>query len=435
MRVRLLAASLIIIGLILGLVSLINGSTDTGAISETDSGNLEQEGRPAIQWREVLAAQLKPHLMEGQFPVLLNLPANSQPYDNDQPEEVNLTYSLRDDLKDKAAAVLKSYKPDFAAVVLMEPDTGRILALAQYVKSGSSDFKPFFSHSLPAASIFKIVTATAAIDKYKLGPDSTVNFLGGHYTLYKRNVVGPQNSRWSRKVTLREAFAKSYNTAFGRLAIEHLEAQDLIEYAQRFGFNRPIPSELSVPMATTQIPEDVSDYQLAEIASGFNKTTVMSAVQGAMIASAIANDGKLMVPSLVDRITNQAGEVIFENAPLEIGPVFSAESASQIRELMQATVEIGTSRKAFHPFRRRRILNSLDMGGKTGSLTSPSPRGKLDWFVGYIQDSNHKSIAISVVTVHEKYWTVKSATVAQQIFAKYIAYDPVMKSNRRRSAD
>lgn len=270
-RVRLIAASLILIGLTIGIVTLFKSPQVGPVHTENSAEKSEQANEPTVQWRETLAAQLKPHLMEGQFPILLNLPADSKPYDNDDPEEVYLAYSLRDDLKDKTIDVLKAYKPDFAAVVLMEPETGRILALSQFVKNGENDFKPFFSHALPAASIFKIVTATAAIDKYKLGPDSTVNFLGGHYTLYKRNVVGPQNSRWSRKVTLREAFAKSYNTAFGRLAIENMEAQDLLEYAQRFGFNRKIPSEVSVPMSTTDIPSDATDFRLAEIASGFNR--------------------------------------------------------------------------------------------------------------------------------------------------------------------
>lgn len=421
------AAALVITGLLLGLWNIAQLAGQLAKDPHSDKTEASEEDQVSLvsEWRKKLAVALNPHLMGSPLPLELALDANN-------PEEFSkISYSIRQDLQDKSDQILRQYKPDYGAIVLMEADTGRLLSLSQFIKTDEAKYKPFYAFPLPAASVFKIVTAAAAIDKYQFSPESTLNFMGGNYTLYKRNVVGPQNSRWSQRVTLREAFARSFNTAFGRLAIENLQAADLIEYAFRFGFNREIPSELSIPLGKAQIPQDPSAFEMAELASGFNKVTQMSAVHGAMIAGAIANEGLLVAPSLVDRVTSKDQEVLFQNQSIPLDPVLSKAAAADVRKLMNATLEIGTSRKSFLSFKRRKILQSIEMGGKTGSLTSPDPKGKLDWFVGFIQETGQKPISISVVTVHEKYWTVKSATVAQQVFAKYIGDTGARNFKRR----
>lgn len=417
---RPIGIALVILGLMIGTWAVSSFFGISGQASAEDPAAYTAETRKR------LATVLQPLLAEGKFPEQIDVPDSGGVL-----EKTAIEYSIRPDLQAKAEQILKSYKPDYGAIVMMEAETGRILTLSSFIRNEDPRLRPFFSHPLPAASVFKIVTAATAIDKYQLSPESVVNFMGGHYTLYKRNVVGPQNERWSQKVTLREAFARSYNTAFGRLAIENLQPEDLLEYANRFGFNREIPTELTIPMSTTSMPDKSDSYHLAEMASGFNKVTLISAVQGAMIAGAVANQGILVAPTIVDRLqsTEEQPEVIFENMALPLQRVFSVETANSLKKMMHATIEIGTSRKSFQFFRKRRLLQSLDVGGKTGSLTAVDPKGKLDWFVGYIQDTGEKPVAIAVVTVHEKLWTVKSAVVAQQMFQSYLTFNdsPALK--------
>jgi cell division protein FtsI/penicillin-binding protein 2 len=81
---------------------------------------------------------------------------------------------------------------------------------------------------------------------------------------------------------------------------------------------------------------------------------------------------------------------------------------------MRETVVKGTGRKSFKGFFRG-SYKELDVGGKTGSLTDKTLNGKVDWFVGFAQ-LHGKKIAISVVTMHKKYWTVKSSYLARKTF-------------------
>ncbi|MCX7979282.1 MAG: penicillin-binding transpeptidase domain-containing protein, partial [Bdellovibrionaceae bacterium] len=99
--------------------------------------------------------------------------------------------------------------------------------------------------------MFKIVTAAAAIDHAGLHPTTVLKFNGGNYTLYKRNVLSDTVNRWTRSVTLREAFARSFNTPFGRIGIEALSPEVINDYASRFMFNQTIPSDIPVEMGVT----------------------------------------------------------------------------------------------------------------------------------------------------------------------------------------
>src|SRR5690606_1405072 len=139
----------------------------------------------------------------------------------------------------------------------------------------------------PAASVFKIIPAAVALDKYNLESSLLIPFNGSAHTLYKKNVMSDTINRWTRWISLKQAFALSVNTFFARLAFKKMEPQDLKEYAEKFQFNKPIITDFPVDVSTAIIPEEKS-YELAEVASGFNRFNTLSPVQGAMIAAAIA---------------------------------------------------------------------------------------------------------------------------------------------------
>ena len=113
-------------------------------------------------------------------------------------------------------------------------------------------------------------------------------------SLYKKNVLSDKVTRWTNSVTLKEAFARSINTAFGRLSLEHLTPKDIHDYAERFMFNKNINTDFYVAPGVTKVPEE-KGFELAEVASGFTKANRMSPVQGAMIAASIVNDGKSII--------------------------------------------------------------------------------------------------------------------------------------------
>jgi beta-lactamase class D len=96
---------------------------------------------------------------------------------------------------------------------------------------------------------------------------------------------------------------------------------------------------------------------------------------------------------------------------------------------MQATVIQGTGRKSFRSLVKNSQFMELELGGKTGSLHGDEPKGKVDWFVGYAISGEEK-IAIAAITVNKKYWTVKSAYLAQTIFKNHFK-DSIAEASAR----
>lgn len=397
------------LALVVGIAWLIWMS---GAEERAERRRAEREAK-SIQiqneTREQLALQLGPYFHHNKYPETANIVLNGVR------DDYSIEYSLDPGLQQAAERLLRNYKPDYGAVVVMNALSGQVLALVSYDRGRPGTNNLNLKSTFPAASIFKIVTASAAVDRHKLSPDTIVMFNGGDHTLYRRNVMNDRVTRWTREMSLREAFARSINTFFGRLAFEHLTPQDLNDYAIRFGFNQRIVSDLPFELSFTEIPQEKS-FELAEIASGFNKVTNISPIHGAMIAASVAATGVMRAPYIIDRVRDSSGKEVFASTPITAAVTMSPQGAYRLKELMEATVHRGTSRSAFRPLLRNRKFNELEVGGKTGSLTGGSPRGKLDWFVGYAIGDEGQRLAVAALTVNVKYWTVKSSFLAQSLF-------------------
>lgn len=341
---------------------------------------------------------------------------------------LRVEYSVDPDLQSDAQKLYERYKPDYSAIFMMDAVTGRVLVMASYQKDTTSEPVEDWVRkaTFPAASVFKVVTATAAVDKAGVSPQHKIYFNGGNYTLYRKNVLSDQVNRWTRQVTLKEAFAKSFNTAFGRLSLEQLEPHDLNEYADRFLFNKTIPTDFPVEIGVATFPTE-KGFEMTEVASGYNKTTRMSPVQGAMIAASIVNNGHMVVPYVVNALRDEEYETVYEAQQLNSGPIMTHQSAAHLRELMEQTILNGTSRRSFRNMVRSRKFSEIEMGGKTGHLTGDNPRGRTDWFVGYAFDDYNK-VAIAAVTVNKKYWTIKSSQLAEMMFRNY--FEPHLEARK-----
>jgi cell division protein FtsI/penicillin-binding protein 2 len=337
--------------------------------------------------------------------------------------KANIQVGIDKDLQKEAEKLLKNYKPDYAAIFMMDATTGRVLAMTSFQKDNPEASNWNLKASFPAASVFKIVTATAAVDRAGVSPQHKINFNGGNYTLYRKNVMSEKINKWTRAITLKEAFARSINTAFGRLSLETLHPVDINDYATRFMFNQEIPTDFPVEMGVAYVPPE-RGFELTEVASGYNRTNLMSPVQGAMIAAAVANKGKMVIPYLVENIKDDQGQTLYQSEALDNGQIMTEESANKVRELMGETVTAGTSRRSFRDLIRNKKFKQIEMGGKTGHFTGTNPKGRVDWFVGYAMDDTNR-IAIAAVSVNKVKWTVKSAVLGQSMFKKY--FGPILQ--------
>lgn len=378
--------------------------------SSTPETAEQKEIKSQTEQRAVVAKSLATQVRNNELPTSLA-------QWNGQDKKVSVNYTIDTSLQQEADRLLKSYKPDYGAIFMIDASTGEVLAMSSFQRDNPTGGNLNLQATFPAASVFKVVTATAAVDKAGVNPEHKIRYNGGAYTLYKKNVLSDRVTRWTNVISLKDAFARSINTAFGRLSIENLHPEDLNEYSNRYMFNQEIPSDFPVDMGVAYIPPG-KGFEMAEAASGYNKTNRMSPVQGAMIAASVANDGKIVVPYLVSSVKDESGEILYQGHTMEKGATMSKESAAKVRELMEQTVLAGTSRRSFRPMLKDRKFREIEMGGKTGHLTGDNPKGRVDWFVGYALEEDRK-IAVAAITVNKKFWTVKSAHLGQSMFRKY----------------
>jgi penicillin-binding protein A len=345
------------------------------------------------------------------------LPTEKEFQFDGEKNKLNISYTLDYGLQKESDDLLKKYKPDYGAIFMIDAKTGKILAMSSFQKSDPKASNLNLRATFPAASVFKVITASAAIDHSGISPDHKIAFNGGNYTLYKKNVLSENVNRWTRFISLKDAFAKSINTAFGRLAIESIEPKVLNSYAEKFMFNKELQTDFPVEISNAQIPTDIG-FELSQVASGYNRFNTMSPVHGAMIAAAIVNEGRMNSPYLIDELTDSSKKVIYKGQSYSNEQIISVESAAKVQSMMEQTVLAGTSRKTFRKIMREKKFREVEMGGKTGHFSGTNPKGRTDWFVGYATDGDNK-VAIAAITVNIQKWTVKSSALGEMMFRKH----------------
>ncbi|HED13513.1 MAG TPA: penicillin-binding protein [Gammaproteobacteria bacterium] len=356
----------------------------------------------------------------------LQFPTNLQLTTRYGTTEAHIYYNFDPILQSRIDDLLTRYKPDYAAVVAMDAVTGHILAMASYQRDAQDDTNLALQSGYPAASLFKIITASAAIEAGLVNADTPVTYNGRSTTLYRKQVLRPRNNRWTRRLSLKRAFSESVNTVFARLGLLTVGAEKLKKMASRYGFGETLAGDFLVPQSPIKSDLD-SDWSVAELASGFNRETRISPLHAALLSATIANDGKAMAPQVINTITSASGTLLYSARPQEIQQVISAKTARELRKMMQETIRRGTARQWFRRFRKK-TLKGLEVGGKTGSLIGFSPRGSTDWFTGY-GILGQDRIAIAAVTVNRKKWTVKSSYLVRQLLQAHFSNKakPVVK--------
>ncbi len=284
------------------------------------------------------------------------------------------------------------------AVVALEPSTGAILA---YVSSPGYDPTPLLgatagplgdalaaepdqpllnradSNTYPPGSVFKIVTAAAALDAAIATPatefpnPAELSLPGS--TAVIRNFGGGRCGS-GETVTLAEAFRISCNTVFGEVGLQ-LGAGELVATAEAFGFNRDIPFEWDVLDSVIPVASSFRDDQpgLAQTAIG-QRDLQATPLQMALVGAAIANGGMIMEPHLVRTVVDVDGEITHANEPVEFSRATTPATASEIATMMEAVVDSGTGRSA--------AIAGVRVAGKTGTAETElgAPHA---WFVGF----------------------------------------------------
>ena len=312
--------------------------------------------------------------------------------------------------------LLKRSRTLQSAVVVLNSMDGRVIAMADRDSNGNRT-NLNLKADYPAASLFKIVSAAAALEKSGYTPDTALYFRGRRHTLYKSQLKQIKD-RWTTKTTLRKAFALSNNSVFGKLGIYVLGQQGLTEYAEKFAFNRPIPFDL--PLAVSYIAVPADEFGLAEIASGFNKKTLISPLHATLLAAAAANKGMMPTPWLVDIIQDKDDRVLYHADTTVLTRPVVGKAAEDLTFLMQYAARSGTSRSVFRKLRRKKRFKKFELGAKTGTINDRMDRFKYDWITAFaLAPGANNGIAVGVLGVHGKILGTRSTEMARAIIDYY----------------
>jgi cell division protein FtsI/penicillin-binding protein 2 len=318
---------------------------------------------------------------------------------------------------------LSRNKVDWAGVCVLDPVTGEVLALASHSEKEPAIDNLALRSTFPAASVFKMVTTAAALEEGGYRRDSTVSFSGNMYGIGPRQVMKDSGKNG---MTLARAFAKSANIVFGKIAARRVGGGLLDDFARRFGFNETIPFELGLPSSKADIPRgDMADE--ARTAAGFGRVT-LSPLHGALLAGSVLNEGLMMEPYVIRKVTDAQGALKYEGKPRPWKQAISAVTAREMRRMMLTTVTEGTAHRAFRRSERDPILNKLQLGGKTGSLSGKNPPGKTEWYVGYARGQD-RQIAVGIAIVSDQVWRIKPSQLFRDIVEYQFAPHPLLEAS------
>jgi peptidoglycan glycosyltransferase len=321
------------------------------------------------------------------------------------------------------------------AVVALDPRSGAVKVMASVPGYDPNDVKrastfkalqtdadaPLFNRTTqsgyPPGSTFKVVTAIAAIDSGRYTPDSRVSGRNG------KVISGvPLNNDAGESfgdITLTEALTHSVNTVFGEVG-EKLGKDTMREYMKRLGFEAPVEVDLPPDERAASgerrnhriIPATSRFVDVGRMAIGQDKLTV-TPLQMAMVASAVANGGKLMKPHLGDRVVDRDGRTVKTIKPEEMGQVMSPQTATQVGGMMAQVVKEGTGTAA--------ALQGIDVAGKTGTAEVDRPCGPNQlWFIAFAPVQNPRVAVAATVECGTGFGGTVAAPIAKAVMQELL---------------
>ena len=336
------------------------------------------------------------------------------------PDGNKVKLSIDPRLQQEVFELFRRFDPPFGAFAAIEPGTGRVVALVGYRRGGEPDPSLALKAIYPAASLIKVVTASAALERSGIDPEADISYCGSIYSVSRRANHLPD--RAGNTMTLSEAIAKSANVVFGKVTVNQVGAEGLEQYLGKYGFGQPIPFDLPVDPSRYEVPRE--EFELARTGAGFGEVYV-SPLHMAAIMAAIADNGAMPVPRVIDRIEDRRGEAAFEGRSSKWRDTVRPETAHTLARMMVKTIEMGTSRRAFGTPDRTPMLRDMEVAGKTGSLSGWNPRMNFEWFAGLAPVSGPK-LALAALVVNDNRWKIKGNYVGKEAFSAYFGYPSSM---------
>jgi cell division protein FtsI/penicillin-binding protein 2 len=264
---------------------------------------------------------------------------------------------------------VEKHQAEKGSVVIMEPKTGKIIAMASYPNFDPNSYNKepienFTNVNLQAyepGSVFKVITMAAGLDSGVVSPNTTYTDTGEAKIddrTIKNSTPGANGVQ-----TMTQVLEKSLNTGM-IFVVQKLGKYTFNKYVTAFGFSQPTGVELANESSgRIKDPKSLGEVDLAT--SSFGQGIAVTPLQMVAAITAIANDGKLMQPHLVDRILYPSGAVSID--PTVVGQPIKSEAAEMVTAMMVNVVEVGHGKRAGVP--------GYYIAGKTGTAQIPAPNG------------------------------------------------------------
>ncbi len=314
---------------------------------------------------------------------------------------LRVEYTLDADLTRAIYEIFERGRVNLGLAVVLDPATGDVLA---YAGTDARRLPP--GEVYPAASLVKVLTTTAALESIPGAVNRTCKYVGNPYRLTASRVTPPKRGT---EISLQRALAMSNNQCFAQLAVNDLGARRMLETFKRFGLlQTPGPGH-----EAGQAADPHGDrYELGKLGSGLAGLQI-TALHAAEIAATLA-DGTRRAPRWIERVTDARGRELALPPAAAPVTVMKPGLAAQLRELMTATTQSGTARRAFRGVYGRPILKAMDVAAKTGSLSGKTPPGRYEWFIG-LAPAERPKVAIAVLVVQSKKWHTTGSQVGAQV--------------------
>ena len=316
--------------------------------------------------------------------------------------QIHLTVDLglQNIVENEIDAAMAQYFPQKATIILMRPQTGEILAMANrphFDLNLRSEARPdqmknrAIIDMMEPGSTFKIVAAAAALNERKVRPDSSIFCENG---LWNFGGTALHDHRSFSYLSVREILIKSSNIGAAKLGLS-LGEQKFYEYIRRFGFGErtgiELPGEIN---GLIRSPKSWSKISITRIPMGHE--IGVTPLQMTVAMATIANGGKLIMPRVVKSITTSDGKSISSLSPVVLRQVISPETAREIGDALRGVVsDSGTAAAATVP--------GFTIAGKTGTAQKVDPRGGYEEgryvvsFAGYLPAEHPEFVGLVVL--------------------------------------
>ncbi len=333
----------------------------------------------------------------------------------------NVVTTIRYDLQEAAYRALDYYD---GAIIAMDPATGEILAMVsqptfnpnsidadwEKLQEGSALYNRATQGQYTPGSVFKILTTLAYIES---NPETYQNYsyeCTGEITIDGKTIHCASNKAHG-ELSLEDSFAKSCNTSYANM-MQDIDEEIFTKVCKANLFNQELPIAFESSMSSFSISKDDDNALKMDTAIGQGKTLV-SPLHMVMLASAVANDGVVMRPQMVERVENYNGITVEEPKEKEYVTLFTEEQVALLSDYMRATVENGTGSK---------LQSDLYTAyGKTGTAQTTSDLDQTNaWFVGFAEKDG-KQIAIAVVVENSGNGSTYAVPIAKKVFDLYFS--------------